>query len=378
MALLPLSPKAQSVIGALILLSVVNTSCSFLIAGSPCRKDHRIPQWLLHSKKDPNENNRDGTPNVVASSPSNITIHTDVASFVGVRPFIVVRGQHPLLKKASMFIWKTRRTMLRVLHSRDPLRPQNSCINLECLWYKALVTNDKRSPLYDDGLTADMLPRFSRLVVRRPFLRLYPRLVHGRLEVRSAYLDQAILKEIDGVRSENVTQKIRLVYIGAGYDTRSVKLLSRGIVDECFDLDLPDVMTMKGRLFDSRLRQRRPELRDEDLPTLVGVNLNDIDGFCEKLGAIVAAEDGASWHTIFIAEGVLMYLKEGNARQVLKACAEATESASLCFADRLDNVTDVNGAECQEELAQASWKLVDWAPTPSMNARHIGTARLML
>jgi len=362
-----------------------------------------------------------------------VAVHSNLLKYVGVRPFVVLQGR-PVRRRLALWTWHTRGLVLRVLHLLDPLRPPNRCINLECLWYKTLAANNRTSPIADGGLSYDLLPRFSRWVVARPFARLYPRLVHGRLEIRAAYLERAVRREIDEYnrrqrsdrnddehKKKQKSTKFRVMYLGAGYEVRSIKLLTGGVVDECYDLDLPDVIATKRRLLDERLRRRRPELfcvtgstsnedtssleNNKNFPRLIGIDLNDVDDFERRLEEILLPRDGQDeeeeregsvWYNIFVAEGVLMYLKDGNSGRILDACARvaakasrasyralnaaggvgSTGTASLCFADRLENVTGVNMTECQAELQRASWNLVDWAPNPYMNARHIGTARL--
>jgi len=136
-----------------------------------------------------------------------------------------------------------------------------------------------------------------------------------------------------------------------------------------------------------RLGRRREEINQQVLPKLIGVDLNDVDSFRSHIEAIVKEDEldksgcWEVWHSIFLFEGVLMYLKDGVASQVLRICADAAQkrnsSASLCFADRLEHVPGVDVDRCVSELSTAGWKLVDWAPNEHAHARHMGIARLV-
>ena len=89
------------------------------------------------------------------------------------------------------------------------------------------------------------------------------------------------------------------------------------------------------------------------------------------------------WHTIFVSEGLLIYLDNPNG--LLQTCAAAAAaaatatvaSASLCFADRLGNVPGGNETAGRLALEEAGWDLVEWRPKPGL-ARHMGLARLLL
>ena len=205
--------------------------------------------------------------------------------------------------------------------------------------------------------------------------------------------------------------------MGAGYDARAVRLLSTGQVQQAYELDVPDVVASK-RIMLRRLQQRLESSSnniDVSLPTCIGIDLNNLSAVESTLNTImanttVAGHDdgggddsndetlsGGPWHTIFVFEGVLIYLNQTIPTQLLQLCAStvkkssmvgteqdkewtsssAEATASLCFADLLENMTgrgnDVDFAG--QQLAGMGWDLIDWCPKPGL-ARHMGVARL--
>ena len=292
----------------------------------------------------------------------------------------------PLL--AGQRAWKLHKRLLPVLHSTDRCRPPDSSLNIACMWWKALAGNDKSSPAYDRGLAYDLLPSGWRNVVRPR--RLYPRLHHGNVELRTAYLDGAVADAAREARRDGRGDgaRIRLVCLGAGYDTRGVKMLERGLVDEVVELDLPTVVAAKKRLF-ARLLRRRPGLRSLQMPTLVPADFNDDPAVLEqKLG--VALDEGITadplapaekdWYTIFVFEGVMIYLKEGVPTTLLGMTSSALQrrrlDGALCFADRLENIPGGEFDAAVQELEKNGWRIKDWCPKPGL-ARHMGSAELM-
>jgi O-methyltransferase involved in polyketide biosynthesis len=264
-----------------------------------------------------------------------------------------------------------------------------------CLWWKALSANDEQSPAFDNSLVYDLLPRGTRVLVGKKLRRFYPRLHHANVELRTAYLDQQVTAIIMGQTKTTTTTittptkaAIRLVTLGAGYDVRSMKFRERGLVDQAVELDLPNVVEAKRAIFTSkRLKHRRPSLTESMLPTFHSINLNDVDQVKEILTGILKSDDddnddaGKVWHTIFLFEGVMIYLDEGVPRRLLETCSEVLKEAgkegSLVFADRLENIPGGDYDIGVKELAHCGWKVVDWQPKPGL-ARHMGRAELIL
>lgn len=289
-----------------------------------------------------------------------LKVANHAASIVGVRP---ISCAPKLIKK---FAWRIEKALLKCVswfHIPD------SKLSLRVLWWKAIFGNNSKSPVFDNGLAYDMLPGFVRLLVSRPFSPLYPRWTHVVIEIRTAYLDSAVRNLVNSAKSNDRTTKIRLITMGGGYDIRSIKL--QDIVDEAIELDLPDVVGAKRSIL-QRLQKRRPECR---LPTLYAVDLLRLDNVSSLLQTILGGDgDDESWHTIFLFEGVLMYLDENAPMELIRVCRRAVDghSASLCFADAI--LKDSDDREIAElELSKAGWRIVDWL-VKGGRTRHMGIA----
>ena len=278
--------------------------------------------------------------------------------------------------------WKMQKRMIPILHSTDSCKPPDSSLNIACMWWKALSGNDKNSPVYDDGLAYDLLPSGWRKIASPRMNRFFPRLHHGNVELRTAYLDNAVREIVkdakDPLLHSDSHVKIRLVCMGAGYDTRGVKMLEQGIVDMVVELDLPEVVDAKQRLFE-RLRMRRPGLVDVDMPELIPSDFNDVPDVEKKLQQVLKDDTNGDWHTIFMFEGVMIYLNDGVPSSLLNvtsnALIEKGLQGSLCLADRLENVPGGDQDMGGMELERNGWRIIDWCPKPGL-ARHMLRARL--
>jgi len=286
--------------------------------------------------------------------------------------------------------WKTHKRMIPLLHAMDSCKPTDSSLNIACMWWKALSGNDENSPVYDNGLAYDLLPSGWRKIASRRLTKFYPRLHHGNVELRTAFLDNAVNDIVQDVKVKDEKQgtrtstsmpiKIRLVCMGAGYDTRGIKMLERGIADEIFEFDLPEVVHSKQRLF-TRLLKRRPSLGNITMPTLIPSDFNDVPNVKKKLEQALQGVIGDfDWHTIFVFEGVMIYLNDGVPSSLLNITSDVLNErglqGSLCLADRLENVPGGDEDLGEIELTRNGWNIVDWCPKPGL-ARHMLSARLM-
>jgi len=159
---------------------------------------------------------------------------------------------------------------------------------------------------------------------------------------------------------------VRLIYFGAGYDMRCVRFLLDGAADACYEFDLPEVAAAKQTLLQHRFRRRRTgEVADVHLPTVIGADLNDADVTGRHLDRILSGNT-QRWHTIFVAEGVLMYLnKPGAASTLLGLCSDAVQKnggdvASLCFADRLEGCQSGDRSRSVRRISSEGWRLENY------------------
>eukprot|EP00587_Corethron_hystrix_P000599 CAMPEP_0113300352 /NCGR_PEP_ID=MMETSP0010_2-20120614/2018_1 /TAXON_ID=216773 ORGANISM="Corethron hystrix, Strain 308" /NCGR_SAMPLE_ID=MMETSP0010_2 /ASSEMBLY_ACC=CAM_ASM_000155 /LENGTH=375 /DNA_ID=CAMNT_0000153763 /DNA_START=494 /DNA_END=1618 /DNA_ORIENTATION=+ /assembly_acc=CAM_ASM_000155 len=357
--------------------TISSTTCAFI---GKLWKDTRVK---VASRNKPFKNI--SQPNLVRGDryrDANSTIPSPkvIAESLGVKPTKEASA------KTWQRAWKIHKRMLPLLHSTDNCKPPDSSLNLACMWWKSLSGNDKSSPVYDNGLAYDLLPSGWRKIVR--LRRLYPRLHHANVEMRTAYLDSQINEIVQNVRGQNnedggESKRIRLICMGAGYDTRGVKMLERNTVDEVIELDLTEVVRGKERLFD-RLRERRPWLKDLTMPTPIPSDFNDVGNLRKKLDAILKdnnnTEKITNWHTIFTFEGVMIYLDDGVPSSLLSVTSnvlnENNLDGSLCFADRLENVPGGDFDLGAKELKKNGWIIKDWCPKPGL-ARHMGSAELL-
>lgn len=318
---------------------------------------------------------------------------TTIAQQLGVKP-----GMMDFSPRFWKFAWRMHGRLLPLLHYWDKARTADLDNCLKVLWCKALVGLDQRSPAYDGGLAYDMLPSVTRRLVTLPE-RFFPRLVHFIIELRTVYLDRALREEIQHAKNmfsvaNNINNhtstssskcRIRLVTLGAGYDTRSVKFLNDDDImgwriNEAWELDMPQVVASKSIMLD-RLQTRRP---NAEIPRLIGQDLTDFEGLTQQLTKILDSDrdsNNVEWHTVFLVEGVLIYLKEADRSKVLSTCADMLKShqqhGSFLFSDRIRKLRDPDTAQVQGWLRDDGWQLVDgsFCVHPG-KARHMGAARV--
>lgn len=296
-----------------------------------------------------------------------------VAERLGVKPTSEVPA------KTWQRAWKMHKRLIPLLHSTDTCKPPESSLNIACMWWKALSGNDRSSPVYDNGLAYDLLPSGWRRLIK--FNRFYPRLHHANVELRTAYLDNAVFQIVSDIKNGNDAVKILLICMGAGYDTRGVKMLERGIVDSVIEMDLPEVVKAKHRLM-NRLQKRRPCLDNVTMPKLIPADFNAISDVRNELERELRSysDNPEEWYAVFVFEGVMIYLNENIPSKLLNVTSSVLRSnrldGSLCFADRLENVPGGDRTLGELELKKNGWLVKDWCPKPGL-ARHMGSACLL-
>lgn len=293
--------------------------------------------------------------------------------------------------------WKFHGLIIPLLHCLDLAAARESHNALRVLWCKAISAGDAHSRAHDDDWTYDMLPDYVRwLILRFIPLAWYPRWHHAVIETRTVFLNTIIQQEMARQPS---TTPIRIIALGAGYDVRYCRILStqwnanpwRAV--EVWELDMPNVTQAKRTML-ARLQQRRKISRNQTvvLPQLLSVNLNDVENSVwSVLDRIVSPSHRSPfipshpdidrrWHTIFVCEGVLMYLDDGVPQKLWQAMRAAIEAsggtASFCFVDRLPLDGD-DADTARDALRQAGWELSHWY-VKNGSARHMGCATCKL
>jgi O-methyltransferase involved in polyketide biosynthesis len=269
------------------------------------------------------------------------------------------------------------RRIIQLAHVLDSTTPPNSFLSLSCMWWKTIAANDVASPVFDNGLAYDLLPSYSRWIVSPPLCKFYPRLLHANIEIRTAFLDRAVTMI---ATMSNKSNNIRLITLGGGYDTRSMKLLERGVIQEAVELDLPAVVQAKERLL-QRLESRRKQ-QNIVLPTCHGVDLNKVSQVREILKEIFAQDDvDSSTVTIFLFEAVFLYLNPDIPTALLQLCSgmSQTRNSWLCLVDRLEGFVgdDRNKETARQVLAKSNWELEEYSPKPGAT-RHMVMARAIV
>lgn len=238
------------------------------------------------------------------------------------------------------------------------------------------------SKQFDGGVAHDLLPAFTRNIVAFPLAWLYPNLHHQNVALRTAYLDEKISEEVGRVGSKSVF----VVVLGAGFDTRSLRLSTSFPSASWFELDLPDVVQQKRRMLD-RFQMRRPKYPSKKIPNIFEANLNDGTRVEQVLCELLQDEKTRPEHVVFVSEAVLLYLDENNVEPLLKQCVDTARkycgdaNVSYCFADRFPGVVPERSDDEEEEVRARAFlgaiglQLVAWQMKPG-KARHMGVARL--
>lgn len=180
----------------------------------------------------------------------------------------------------------------------------------------------------DEQICHDPYARlFLRGVLRKlaryaPFRRVILRYLEHRapgtpagIAARTRYIDDVVLAEVQNGISQ-------LVILGAGYDTRALRLSPlRGI--RCFEVDFPDTQAFKLNCL-----QKMPELSTPHV-TYVSIDFNR-----QKLEHVLkAAGYDPSEKTLFLWEGVTMYLTPEAVDATLQFVASNTAQGSSIYFD---------------------------------------------
>ena len=157
---------------------------------------------------------------------------------------------------------------LPLLHLFDRCQPGDTFLNLSVAWWKAMAGNKRGAVTADGGLAWDMLPPLTRWILAYPFCLFFPRLHHQNVALRTAYLDASCRAEMKWAAENG--KSVRLISLGAGFDTRSFKLatipatpsdlapadVASGGIGlphlESYELDLENVVAQKRRVIEER------------------------------------------------------------------------------------------------------------------------------
>jgi hypothetical protein len=276
--------------------------------------------------------------------------------------------------------WSLQRAVIPLLHYFDKCAAKDTNLNLAVLWWKAISGNRFGSSTFDGFFAYDLLPHITRIIVGFPFCWIYPNLHHQNVALRTAFLDLSLLQAIHSKRNSSQNSAVtststgmdltpRVITLGAGFDTRSLRFQNAG------DMNRNSLL-------------RRPNSK---MPKLYGADLNDFEEVNRQLMKIFSEDKTSNGMsnkrpTVFIVEAVLMYLKEENVMPLLRMCmlkaAKHSSSVQLCFADRLPGMpydVDLNDEKqaAVDLLRTVGLDLKTWQPKPG-RARHMGIAEFKL
>lgn len=301
-----------------------------------------------------------------------------------VRPFHIPKPPNPLasLRRSA---WRAHVALLPLLHAMDPIKPSNTCVNLQILWLKALAGAQGST---DDYVSYRMLPKKSRWIISRPFCWLFPPWHSETVARRTRFIDEALGGMLDeagaagadtgdsplaAAAAASSSPRIHMITLGAGFDTRAMWQVGR----ECttwIDVDLPQVIEQKRQML-QRLARRRPELAPR-IPGMQGADLSTRSGRAVVRRAAASAPAGSQ--PVILCEALLMYLPDRCARALLRTCGRV-DGARLVFADRLPGGVE-NREEAEALLRSLGLTLCEWRINSNMGVEasthgQMGVAR---
>lgn len=158
-----------------------------------------------------------------------------------------------------------------------------------------------------DYLAVKLLPFGLRAIVTiRPLARLVLRQYH-RILPGSYYFHIARTKHIDAVLQQCVEQGMQqLVILGAGFDTRAYRFKETLNNIQIFEVDYPGTQALK--------KERVSKLKDSVQTTTAYV---PIDFNAKSLDALLESGYSITLRTLFIWEGVCMYISPDAVDKVL-------------------------------------------------------------
>ena len=209
-----------------------------------------------------------------------------------------------------------------MLYAFEPDGMLDSEKNLRVLWVRALLA--AAGELQDD-VAAELLPAASRWIVSEPLARTVWAPVLPKLDwvrQRTDFID----KRLDAFLAASSAPS-QVILIGSGYDTRSLRY--RDAACTFFEVDLPDVLSVKAKMADKFLLGADGQSYAAGLKSRsVGCDLNKAAG--TVMSQLEAKGLQRSMRTLVVSEAVLFYLSPPAKRSLLVEAAElvrACESA---------------------------------------------------
>ncbi len=177
-------------------------------------------------------------------------------------------------------------------------------------------------PFYtsDDYIAVKLLPRFIKFLLARKIVnlrgRISPRGIYSYVVARTRYIDRVF---IDAVKNEAA----QVLILGAGFDSRAIRLISDNDPVKVFEVDIHTTLEAKQKQY-----------RKRKIP-IPGNNLMIPVDFEKEVLADRLTENGyrKEKKTLFILEGLIMYLTEEAVRTTMTTLGELAGTGSLLVFD---------------------------------------------
>ena len=176
----------------------------------------------------------------------------------------------------------------------------------------------------DDYLAVSLLPGLVRILIRIPLCRrffiriLAPKGVNEYVIARTKYVDAAFEKAL----TERFDQ---ILLFGAGFDTRALRFHSKAEHTRIFELDSP--LTQQAKI----QQYRKRNLSIESNLVFIAIDFEK-EPLPHKLDM---AEFKKDLRTLFILEGLLMYLEQESAQSTLQTIRQYAGTGSRVVFDYL-------------------------------------------
>lgn len=212
-----------------------------------------------------------------------------------------------------------------LLHAFDPDPIGDSSKNLRVLWVRALL--NQRGDIKDKVAETFLPPTTRGLVTTESGAALFNPIVKFTewIQARTDFIDGSLEHFLSSpvcTNEDGTTNECNIVLFGAGYDTRSLRFRhAHGDKINFFELDLPDVVEGKKKLYKKFQEENDPEWDlDGKGPKVVGFDLNDCGGDSPKglLDVLRGAGLKEGVPTLFVWEAVLFYVNEDAIRNIMR------------------------------------------------------------
>jgi methyltransferase (TIGR00027 family) len=241
---------------------------------------------------------------------------------------------------------------------------------------RALASRDTRfgvrtsDPYSEFFLNENIRPVFCNETARNTLIDTrISRPLYGYLLARSAFMDEVFLRAVQG-------QIPQIVFLGAGYDTRSLRFQERLGAIRIYELDVPTTQRRKRECLNAAATAMPSQV------TFVEANFRT-ESFLEKLEE---AGFNRSLPALYIWEGVTYYLSQDTVNRTFDMMqAGSAAGTGVCFdyaTKELDSLSAgepllswINAADIEEYLNQYNFRLQDHLDSAAMTARYLTQAK---